>query len=212
MFKKSAKIITLAIVVATMAITTTTAFAAETKQKISRADGAKMEFIVNGKKINPLQELKDDGTIDQKTYDAITAYLKESRPKSSEPKQKIMERKDILGEMLKSNVITQAEYDTIKAATPAKPALPKLPEKPEAGKKVKIIHKSPFEDLLKNGTITQATYDKIKAYMDANTPKIESKAKIEHKDMFADMLEKGVITQTQYDAIKAKLPNKPVKK
>ena len=98
------------------------------------------------------EDLLKDGTVSQETYDSIIKYMKENAPEKPEDNQnaqnaedsqntqntedtqsagqpELKEGKDmpdLLSDLLKNNVITQEEYDKIKAAeeknAPAKPA------------------------------------------------------------------------------------------
>ena len=101
------------------------------------------------------EDLLKDGTVSQETYDSIIKYLKENAPEKPEDNQNAQNAEDsqntqntdntqsagqpelkegedmpdLLSDLLKNNVITQEEYDKIKAAEEAreaqKPADPK---------------------------------------------------------------------------------------
>lgn len=64
---------------------------------------------------NPYSRFVTDGIISEETAAAIMEYLKANRPQKAE-------RVDMLSKMLESGVITQEEYDDIKANMPERSA------------------------------------------------------------------------------------------
>ncbi len=196
----------------------------ETKQReamkekfANKAESAdkKNDTTKKAERFSPFANLVESGKLPQATVDKIEAYMEANRPakptadvqknasatdKATTDKTKVaVERKDMLADLLTNKVITQAEYDAIKAA---------MPEKPEADKK------SPFNRYVTAGIIDQATADKIQTYMEANRPAKEEKStepKQERNDIFTSMLADGIITQVQYDAIKTAMPQRTEK-
>lgn len=154
-----------------------------------------------------LSSLVTNGVIDQATLDKMTSFMESEKTKkdslTQEEKQALKEANGgsgIFSKMVTEGIITQEQYDAIKAALPQK----------DLSK-----NKMDFSSLVSSGTISQETADKITTYMQTKKDEMaaltqEEKQALKEsgkskKGIFSELLEKGIITQEEYDAIKANI-------
>lgn len=203
------KILAVALAVAAAGTVTVTALAATGN---SGSETRQTRAAWGEKHSAPFKKLLDDGVVSQATYDKMTKYLKENMTQKVERSEKKQNRQNILDELLKAGIITQTEYDAMKAAVPTleKPNAerPAIGEKPTfTGKPQRVNF---FDKFVEDGVISEKTATAIEEYLKSNMPeKPEIKERFgEHADIFSKMLESGVITQAEYDAIKAAMPER----
>lgn len=157
-----------------------------------------------GQRSDRYEKLLTDGTISQETYDKIKAYLAENAPQKDDtaaPKDKTTDKVNMLDSLLAAKIITQSDYDALKAAMTTASESTKT--------KDKVKSENRFSGFVTDGVISQETADAIKTYMEANRPSKPQGTEVKQRiDKLAKMLEVGVITQSEYDAIKAAMPER----
>lgn len=195
--------------VAIVGAITVTAFAASDN---TNSGGRPARAAWGEKNLDPFKSLLDNGVVSQSTYDKMKVYLEENMTKKVEHS----EQKNILDELLKADIITQTEYDAMKAAMPTSEKAdiqrPTFGKQPANGEKPALSDKPQranfFDSFVEDGIITDKTATAIQEHLKSRMPdKSESKGNVKERvDIYAKMLEAGVITQAEYDAIKVAMP------